>query len=53
MDHSEQMVQKAVALGQRNLEIIKLAQNFCKYFQPVKSRWGGVGLVEQMTGASC
>lgn len=43
-------IEKAIAMGERNLEIAKLAHNFCKNLTVEKSRMGGTGIVEQMTG---
>lgn len=50
MDSGEARIQEAIAMGKRNLEIIKLAQNFCRNLKVEKSRAGGTGIVEQMTG---
>ena len=50
MKDADKRIKEAIAMGERNLEIIKLAQNFCAHLKLGKSRVGGTGIVEQMTG---
>lgn len=45
---TDREIQRAIDIGQANKEVLELAQNWCAHLT-VES-WGGVGLVEQMTG---
>jgi len=48
--NTDKKIQEAVAMGERNIKIAKLAQNFCRNLKVEKSRLGGTGIVEEMTG---
>ena len=41
-------IAKAFRIGEANAEIVTLAQNWCAHLQI--QRWGGTGMVEEMTG---
>jgi hypothetical protein len=45
---SNEQIESAVAAGQRNAEVMKLVGNWCA--QARAKRFGGIGMVEQMTG---
>lgn len=44
-------IERAVAIGEANKRVLELAQNWCAHLS-VELR-GGVGIIEQMTGAHC
>lgn len=44
----DEAIAKAFRIGQANAEIATLAQNWCAHLQI--QRWGGTGMVEEMTG---
>lgn len=43
-------IQRAIAIGESNKEVIELAQNWCAHLSVEKAAWGGTGLVELETG---
>ena len=44
----DQRIQEAIEIGQKNKEIIELAQNWCAHLRFEVT--GGIGLVEMQTG---
>ena len=49
MDNDDS-IQRAVAIGQKNKETIELVQNWCAHLTVERPAFGGVGMVEMMTG---
>jgi HEAT repeat protein len=50
MDNMKAEIDKAIRIGTRNQEIIKLAKNYCKNLNIEKALFGGTGMIEAETG---